>query len=515
VSNNCSGLDQPTYRCDPRHTYQPNNNVTQPIGNISILTVLGLSKFLVADTEATQSAWYGKDNIGLGRASKQSVTISDQLVAGTISKVFNLGLFGLSTKVLNLGGSSRQTFLDLLRNATTIPANGFSYTAGSFGKDVMWNLPGQSGFSTQYSTPSGLGGSPKSSAIPPNFVLGGYDISRVELETSLQVDIVDNSALSATYPLYVNLTSITFAGSEKEWHNGTVDSLGSVAIYIDSSVAQLWLPLSACKVFEDVFGLTWDETSQLYLINATHHDHLQQLNTAVTFSLHSSRHNSTVRNFTLSYASFDLIVTYPLVESTSYYFPLKRASSPDQYILGRTFLQETHISVDYGAATFNISKAVFSNTRGKLVSFPNTTFDSSPNTTSDIIPNTTSNTATIHHTGISTAAYASIGTSVGVIAMIVVVSLLAWRKRWWPVKKPPKKSDATGEKAQYVKGELHGEVVCRVEAMGTNRVELEAKGPMHEVDATGDGPHGVRGLNLLCELDAERSPREIGGNRMA
>jgi hypothetical protein len=38
---------------------------------------------------------------------------------------------------------------------------------------------------------------------------------------------------------------------------------------------------------------------------------------------------------------------------------------------------------------------------------------------------------------------------------------------------------------------------------------------MHEVDATGDGPHGVRGLNLLCELDAERSPREIGGNRMA
>jgi len=42
----------------------------------------------------------------------------------------------------------------------------------------------------------------------------------------------------------------------------------------------------------------------------------------------------------LPYAAFDLKAEYPLVQNTSYYFPLKHAANETQYTLGRTFLQE-------------------------------------------------------------------------------------------------------------------------------------------------------------------------------
>jgi hypothetical protein len=288
--------------------------------------VFGLSRFLTADSEATQPVWYNSTAVGIDLASKQRTALEGQFVAGTTSNIFNIGLFGLSFKPLDLGGIKKPTFVQTLNDIYSLGSIGFSYTAGSFGLNATWNVPSASGYTIHNST---LESSLATNATKPNLVLGGYDASRIDQQSSLEVDIANNNALSATTPLYVNLTSITFSGSVEEWQNGTVDSVGSVTVYIDSSVAQLWLPLSACQVFERVFSLTWNEEAELYLINATEHARLQQLNTAVTFSLHSSRKNSTVRDFTLSYAAFDLSVTYPLVATTSYYFPLKRAASPD------------------------------------------------------------------------------------------------------------------------------------------------------------------------------------------
>ena len=55
--------------------------------------------------------------------------------------------------------------------------------------------------------------------------------------------------------------------------------------------------------------------------------------------------------------SFDLYITYPLVNSTSYYFLLKCGTSLDQYVQRRTFLQAVHVSVDYDIGYFNMLQA--------------------------------------------------------------------------------------------------------------------------------------------------------------
>jgi hypothetical protein len=491
----CDGARSIDASCDANQMYQRNSSVSETIGDIDILTVVGLSRFRTGDSGPTQAVWYGTDNIGLGKASPQSITIPSQLIAGTSSKDFNIGLFGLSNKAMNLGGALRQTILSTLRQYNMTSGTGFSYTAGSVGRDAVWYLPTQrEALAKNLSLPS-LESSLTRNSTPPSLVLGGYDASSIDTQSTLQVDIVSNSALSATYPFYVNLTSITFTNSDKQWQNGTVDSLGSVAIYIYSAVPQLWLPLSACAVFEQVFGLEWNETAQLYLINSTQHDRLLQLNTSVTFSLHSSRQGSTVRNFTLPYAAFDLRVTYPLVETESYYFPLKRALNPDQYILGRTFLQETHRSVDYKAAYFNISQAVFNRGSEKLEQFM-------------VPPRSTNNTSELSggaDGGLSKGAYAGIGVGVGMAAIIIASVLLLRSKRWWPFNQPSNLNSGNEGNYQYVKGELHGEAIARAEAIEKERLELEARGPLSEVEGPDTLPHEVESLALMFELDTDSS----------
>jgi hypothetical protein len=495
AQEDCDGARSRDPSCDPSQTYQRNSSVSETIGDLDILTVVGLSRFRTRDGGPSQAAWYGLDNIGLGTADPQSITILSQVVAGTSSKDFNIGLFGLSNKALNLGGALRQPFLARLRMANVTNGTGFSYTAGSVGRDAVWYLPRQREALARNSTLPSLGSSLTRDSTPPSLVLGGYDASRVDTKSTLQVDIASNSALSATYPFYVNLTSMTFSNSVKQWQNGSVDSLGSVAIYIDSAVPQLWLPLSACAVFEQVFGLEWNETAQLYLINSTQHERLLQLNTSVTFSLHSSRDSSTVRNFTLPYAAFDLRVTYPLVDTESYYFPLKRASNPDQYMLGRTFLQETHISVDYDAAYFNISQAVFNHGNQKLEYF--------------MVPQKSANHTIESYDGahgrLSKGAYAGLGVSLGMAALIVASILFLRSKRWWPFKTPSNLNDENEGNYPYMKGELHGEAIARSEASGKERLELEARGPLPEVQGPDTLPHEIGSLALIQELDTGSS----------
>ena len=123
---------------------------------------------------------------------------------------------------------------------------------------------------------------------------------------------------------------------------GTSHSLlpQGILTFIDSTVPTIWLPLAACQQFEKVFGLTWDEATELYLVNDTLHTTLLNNNATFTFSLGNSVTGGPVLNITLPYASFDLSVSSPIVANTTRYFPIQRAANDTQYTLGRTFLQE-------------------------------------------------------------------------------------------------------------------------------------------------------------------------------
>ncbi|KAF3013310.1 hypothetical protein E8E14_010945 [Neopestalotiopsis sp. 37M] len=153
-----------------------------------------------------------------------------------------------------------------------------------------------------------------------------------------------------TRDLVVVLQSISYSGSD----SATLLS-NPINIFIDSTDPNLWLPDEVCDAFEDAFGLTVDETSGLYLVNDTHHTTLLNSDAEVSFRLSDVTTGGDSVRIVLPYNAFDLTAEYPLVENSSYYFPLKRAANETQYTLGRTFLQEAYLTADYERGVFNVS----------------------------------------------------------------------------------------------------------------------------------------------------------------
>jgi hypothetical protein len=189
------------------------------------------------------------------------------------------------------------------------------------------------------------------------------------MENSVSFTMADD----VTRDLVVVLQSISYSGST------TTTLLSSaIDIFIDSTDPNIWLPGDACDAFEAAFGLTLDNTTGLYLVNETHRNTLLDSNAEVSFMLSDVESGGDTVSITLPYAAFDLTAEYPLVDNTSYYFPLKRANNSTQYTLGRTFLQEAYVSsrvyihyyevaltlssylsADYERQVFNVSACVW------------------------------------------------------------------------------------------------------------------------------------------------------------
>lgn len=163
--------------------------------------------------------------------------------------------------------------------------------------------------------------------------LGGYDASKFtpnDVEFTLATDI--------SRDLLVGIQSIRFSDSKTS--NKELLSDGILA-FVDSAVPHIWLPLSACRAFEKAFGIIYDDTTDLYLVNNTLHDRLLSQNASVTFVLGDNTSGGKTVEITLPYLSFDLQANYKFLNASSRYFPLRRADNDTQYTLGRTFLQES------------------------------------------------------------------------------------------------------------------------------------------------------------------------------
>jgi hypothetical protein len=473
--------------CDPAHTsldicsqanfYNFSTSQTfTSIGETNALSALGLTEFMSA-REPMQIQPYGFENLGFGPVGPTTAILSQQAVANVVSRDFMHGIFGLSNQTPNLGGipfnvrtgTSLNATLATFQSVGLLASNSFSYTAGSIGRG--WT---------------------------PSLVFSGYDTSRVAPGSTLEVDVSNQKDPPyLRFPLSANLSSITFSASTEKWRpedsatvnasSGEITSIENIeSVGIDSALPQIWLPMSACAVFERVFALDWDEAAQLYLINSTTHDRLLQLNESVTFSLSSSRNHNAIVNFTLPYSAFDLNVSYPLVEEQSYYFPLKRASKTDQYVLGRTFLQETHISVNYDSGYFNLSQAAHYGEQKLETIVASTT------------PQNTSTPNPAETTVLPPGAYAGIGVGVGLAAITMVVVLFAWKKRWWPF---AIRQIATQDR--YDKAELHDDEILRVEAMAKERFELLVTERTCEIGDEGTMQYSVPGLNEVHEAHGE------------
>ena len=170
-----------------------------------------------------------------------------------------------------------------------------------------------------------------------SLTLGGYDASRFvpnNVLFHLQGDI--------SRDLVVGLQSIS---STDVTGSKTTLLPSSIATFIDSTWPYINLPSEACRLFEETFDLYWDSSINMYTINDTIHEILLARNPKFTFTIEDitggdvANGGATV-DVVLPYVSFDLVATFPRVNSTTRYFPIQPAKNATQYTLGRTFLQE-------------------------------------------------------------------------------------------------------------------------------------------------------------------------------
>ena len=257
----------------------------------------------------TGQAVWGNDSLGLGLQGSGGPTLQNQIIAAYTAPDIYVGLFGLNPASTNFTPTDqgRPSFLSTLKNQSLIPSLSFGYTAGN-----------------QYRLKKVFG----------SLTLGGYDSS---LLTPNGVSF--GFAADKTRNLMVGIQSIR-STNQNETTNDLLPT-GIMAL-VDSSVPQIWLPVEACHAFENAFGLTFDEESDLYLVDDTLHANLKAQNATITFTLGNAVSGGQTANITLPYNSFDLLVAPPTngVANSTRYFPLRRANNDTQYTLGRTFLQE-------------------------------------------------------------------------------------------------------------------------------------------------------------------------------
>ena len=202
--------------------------------------------------------------------------------------------------------------------------------------------------------------------------LGGVDTNRFQAhDVSFDLDDAQQPVL-ALNEISVTAHPLPDSTTKPGWSTDSFSLLGTAdadLFTIDSTTPYLWLPESVCQQFEKAFGLAYDTNVQLYTFgsNASQHQTLVDWNMTFQFTVADQPGSSKTVSLTLPYAAFDLQLSYPYpglnatdASPAINYFPLRKAANNTQYTIGRVFLQETYLTVDYERNNFSISQALFS-----------------------------------------------------------------------------------------------------------------------------------------------------------
>lgn len=299
-----------------KHLRVQNNVDANGIFSLAIETNLGISA----------NALYGNDTLSLGLPGNITPSLVGQNVGGVASKELFMGYFGLNPAATNFSTFNNpvESYMSTLKAQSQIPSLSYGYTAGN-----------------QY----------RGNGVPASLTLGGYDASLFE-PNDLTIEFNPPGASDLT----ININTITVSSED----GNTTLSSKSFPAFIDSTLPYLYLPTEVCRAFEAAFGITYDNSSGIYLVNDTLHAQLLEQNANVTFALTNTTGN-TIVDIVLPYQAFDLTAEWPLVETTSRYFPLKRAANNSQTTLGRAFLQEAYLIADYEHGNFSIYQRTYTN----------------------------------------------------------------------------------------------------------------------------------------------------------
>lgn len=320
--------------------------------------------------------------------------------------------------------------------------------------------------------------------VPSSLTLGGYDANRFtphNVSFDLDPNFDPVVALNG-----ISVTANPLPGAKSTgWSESSQILLGpsDTALYtIDSSTPYLWLPETVCLRFEKALGLTYDKNARLYTFSndSTQPDTLTSWNLTFNFIIADLPGSSKVVSLTLPYAAFNLELTYPfpglnLVQSSppTKYFPLRKADNDTQFTLGRAFLQETYLKVDYERNKFSVYQALFATDAISNISLV------------DILPLDTSSISggkgTQNGQGLSKGAI--IGIAVGGVVVALILTLIFYcirKRRVKSAEETDEKQDATA-KGSWIKRARHW-------ILGTSNSESlpEADGlakPTYQLDA--------------------------------
>ena len=157
--------------------------------------------------------------------------------------------------------------------------------------------------------------------------------------------------------LNVGIQSITFTNSTTDAEPILSEDEGIFAL-LDSTIPDLWLPEDVCDKIADAFGLTFNSLNLKYTITDEQHEKNVEENPTVSFKVGNLNKGGPAVDIAFPYSAFAHNFTDPKTAKTIRYVPIRQASSEDQHTLGRVFLQEAYLTVDYERENFSLAQAL-------------------------------------------------------------------------------------------------------------------------------------------------------------
>ncbi|MCJ1440624.1 MAG: hypothetical protein MMC23_001110 [Stictis urceolatum] len=277
---------------------------------------------LLGDAAGSDGGSYGHEMLGINATSGAGIVLEDQVVAGITTNDYFLGMLGVAEKTPTIAGQTKPSFLRSLLDNKQIPSLSYSYTAGASYRDQLGSL-----------------------------TFGGQDTSRFE-PNNVNFTMADD-----TRDLSVGLQSIT-VDNQGDSVSLLTDGIMS---FIDSTLPYIWIPTADCDKWADAFGLQFNEATLMYNLNATQHQKNLDANATITFELGTAVEGGDTAKISFPYSAFDLNFTNPsssTLQDPVFYFPLRQADRNNQFVLGRAFLQNAYLSVNYEWSNFSIYHAV-------------------------------------------------------------------------------------------------------------------------------------------------------------